>query len=196
MIHALVNNYCCFPPNTRKSKWIRENMEFDPDTAHPRYIVSSDGKTVWWGNVRQDYPYSPNRFEYARCVLGMPGFRSGKHYWTVDVQNVSNWAVGVARESVERNREINFEPDEGIWAVGFNRRDQFKALTSPPFYLDPEEGPTQIQVSLNYEAGKVSFYDAEDKCCLYIFNSIDFEGEEVFPFFRIVDPSACLQLCY
>ncbi|XP_034962878.2 E3 ubiquitin-protein ligase TRIM39-like [Zootoca vivipara] len=182
--------------NTVKSKWKRKNVVFDPETAHPRYIVSSDGKSVWWGNVRQDYPYSSIRFEYARCLLGMRGFSSGKHYWTVDVEGVNHWAVGVARESVERDREINFEPDEGIWAVGFRRNDQFKALTSPPTYLDPEEGPTQIQVSLNYEAGTVAFYDAEDKTRLFIFESIDFEEEEVFPFFRIVDPSACLQLCY
>ncbi|XP_053234980.1 E3 ubiquitin-protein ligase TRIM39-like isoform X2 [Podarcis raffonei] len=182
--------------NTGKSQWIRENVVFDPETAHPRYIVSPDGKALWWGNVRQDYPYSSIRFEYARCVLGMWGFSSGKHYWMVDVRNVNHWAVGVARESVERDREINFEPYEGIWAVGFSRHDQFKALTSPPIYLDPEEGPAQIQVSLNYDAGKVSFYDAEDNTCLFIFDSIDFDGEEVFPFFRIVDSSACLQLCY
>ncbi|XP_060126835.1 E3 ubiquitin-protein ligase TRIM39-like isoform X2 [Zootoca vivipara] len=180
----------------KRGKWKRENVVFDPETAHPRYIVSSDGKSVWWGKVRQDYPYSSIRFEYARCLLGMWGFSSGKHYWTVDVEGVNHWAVGVARESVERDREINFEPDEGIWAVGFSRNDQFKALTSPPTYLDPEEGPTQIQVSLNYEAGTVAFYDAEDKTRLFIFESIDFEGEEVFPFFRIVDPSVCLQLCY
>ncbi|XP_028569640.2 E3 ubiquitin-protein ligase TRIM39-like isoform X1 [Podarcis muralis] len=185
-----------YTPKKGKSKWIRENVVFDPETAHPRYIVSPDGKALWWGNVRQDYPYSSIRFEYTRCVLGMWGFSSGKHYWTVDVQNVNHWAVGVARGSVERDREINFEPYEGIWAVGFSRHDQFKALTSPPTYLDPEEGPAQIQVSLNYDAGKVSFYDAEDNTCLFIFDSIDFDGEEVFPFFRIVDSSACLQLCY
>ncbi|XP_032997387.1 E3 ubiquitin-protein ligase TRIM39-like [Lacerta agilis] len=179
--------------NTVKSKWIKENVVLDPDTAHPRCIVSSDGKSVRWGKVRQDYPYSPNRFEYARCVLGMQGFSSGKHYWTVDVEDVDHWAVGVAKESVERDREIDFEPEEGIWAVGFSN-GQLKALTSPPTPLEPEEDPREIQVSLNYEAGTVAFYDAEDKTRLFIFRSIDFEGEEVFPFFRIVNSSTCLQL--
>ncbi|CAI5767825.1 finger RFP-like [Podarcis lilfordi] len=184
----------CSQSNTVKSKWIRENVVLDPETAHPRYIVSSDGKSVRWGDVRQDYPYNPKRFEYARCVLGTQGFSSGKHYWTVDVEDVDHWAVGVASESVERDREIDFEPDEGIWAMGFSY-DQYKALTSPPTVLEPEEDPVEIQVSLNYEAGTVAFYDAEDKTRLFIFQSIDFEGEEVFPFFRIVDSSAPLQLC-
>ncbi|XP_053234932.1 E3 ubiquitin-protein ligase TRIM39-like isoform X2 [Podarcis raffonei] len=184
----------CSQSNTVKSKWIRENVVLDPETAHPRYIVSSDGKSVRWGDVRQDYPYNPKRFEYARCVLGTQGFSSGKHYWTVDVEDIDHWAVGVASESVERDREIDFEPDEGIWAMGFSY-DQYKALTSPPTVLEPEEDPVEIQVSLNYEAGTVAFYDAEDKTRLFIFQSIDFEGEEVFPFFRIGNSSAPLQLC-
>ncbi|XP_060126839.1 zinc finger protein RFP-like isoform X2 [Zootoca vivipara] len=179
--------------HSNTAKWIKENVVFDPETAHPRYIVSSDRKSVWWGKVRQDYPYSSNRFEYTRCVLGMRGFYSGKHYWTVDVEDVDHWAVGVAKESVERDRKIDLEPDEGIWAVGFSN-DQLKALTSPPTPLETEDVPTQIQVKLNYEAGSVAFYDAEDKTRLFIFRSIDFEGEVVFPFFRIVNSSTCLQL--
>ncbi|XP_061475069.1 E3 ubiquitin-protein ligase TRIM39-like [Rhineura floridana] len=183
-----------FRENMLQPRWIRENVLLDPETAHPRYVVSPDRKSVIWGDVRQDFPYNSKRFEYARCVLGIQGFTSGKHYWIVDVEDVDHWAVGVARESVEREREIDFEPDEGIWALGFCN-DQYKALTSPPTPLEPDEDPTQIQVSLNYEAGTVAFYDAEDKTRLFTFQSVDFEGEEVFPFFRIVDSSACLQLC-
>lgn len=172
-------------------------MLLDPETAHPRYIVSSDCKRVKWGDVRQEFPYSPKRFEYARCVLGDEGFTSGKHYWTVDVGNGDYWAVGVAKESVEREEEIDFDPDEGIWAMGLYY-DQYKALTSPPTLIEIDEDdddPTRIQVSLNYDAGTVAFYDAEDKTRLYIFESIDFEGETVFPFFRIANSSSSLRIC-
>lgn len=171
-------------------------MLLDPETAHPRYVVSADQKTVRWGDVRQQFPYNEKRFQFVRCVLGSEGFTSGKHYWTVDVGDGDYWAVGVARESVEREEEINLEPDEGIWAIGLYN-DQYKALTSPPTLLDveEEEEPTEIQVSLNYEGGSVTFYDAEDKTRLYTFQSIDFEGEEIFPFFRIVDSSTVLKLC-
>ncbi|XP_062978274.1 E3 ubiquitin-protein ligase TRIM39-like [Elgaria multicarinata webbii] len=180
--------------NMSKPKWIKENVLLDPETAHPRYVVSEDRKSVSWGDVRQDFPYNPKRFEYARCVLGTKGFTSGKHYWTVDVEDVDFWAVGVARESVEREEEIDFEPDEGIWALGFYK-DQYKALTSPPTLLYPDDDPTQIQVSLNYEEGTVAFFDPEDKSRLFLFQSIDFEGERIFPFFRIFDSSAELLLC-
>ncbi|XP_054834656.1 zinc finger protein RFP-like isoform X2 [Eublepharis macularius] len=183
-----------FRDNLLKPKWIKENVLFDPETAHPRYVVSADRKTVRWGSIRQEFPYNPKRFHYVRCVLGCKGFTSGKHYWTVDVGDGDYWAVGVARESVEREEEIEFEPDEGIWALGLYN-DQYKALTSPPTLLDVEDEPTQIQISLNYEAGTVAFYDTEDNTRLFTFQSVDFEGEEIFPFFRIVDSSTVLKLC-
>lgn len=169
-------------------------MLLDPETAHPRYIVSADCKTVKWGKARQDLPYSPKRFECTRCVLGCQGFASGKHYWTVDVEDGDYWVVGVVRESVDREEELEFDPDEGVWVLGLYN-DQYKALTVPPIVLDVEDDPVEIQVSLNYEAGTVAFYDAEDKTCLHVFRSADFRGEKVFPFFRIGGSSTVLQMC-
>nr|XP_056718063.1 E3 ubiquitin-protein ligase TRIM39-like [Euleptes europaea] len=179
--------------NMLRPKWIKENVLLDPETAHPRYVVSPDWKSVSWGDVRQQFPYNPKRFQRVRGVLGWEGFTSGKHYWTVDVGDGDYWAVGVARESVERVEEIDLEPDEGIWAIG-RYGDQYKALTSPPTLLEVEEEPTEIQVSLNYDAGIVHFYDAEDRTRLFTFPSVDFEGEKIFPFFRIVDSSTVLNL--
>ncbi|XP_042310929.1 LOW QUALITY PROTEIN: E3 ubiquitin-protein ligase TRIM39-like [Sceloporus undulatus] len=182
-----------FSGNTSVPTWIKENVVLDPQTAHPRYIVSKDRKSVRWGDSRRDVPYNPKRFEYARCVLGKKGFTSGKHYWIVDVEDGDYWAVGVAQESVDRDGELAFEPDEGIWALA-RYDDQYKALTSPPTIVDPKYDPVEIQVSLNYDAGTVAFYD-ENKTRLFIFRSIDFEGEKVFPFFRISDSSTSLRLC-
>ncbi|KAL8212946.1 UNVERIFIED_CONTAM: hypothetical protein K2H54_059722 [Gekko kuhli] len=173
----------------------RENVLLDPETAHPRYVVSEDWKRVRWGVIRQEFPYNPKRFEYIRCVLGCKGFTSGKHYWTVDVGSGDHWAVGVARGSVEREVEIDLEPDEGIWVIGLYS-DQYKALTSPPTLLDVAYEPIRIKVSLNYEEGTVAFYDPDDDdTCLFIFHSVNFEGEKIFPFFRIVDSSTVLELC-
>ncbi|XP_060095239.1 E3 ubiquitin-protein ligase TRIM39-like isoform X2 [Heteronotia binoei] len=192
---SLQSSFKNFRENMLKSKWIKENVLLDPETSHPRYIVSADRKTVKWGSARQQFPYNKKRFQCVRCVLGSEGFTSGKHYWTVDVGDGDYWAVGVVRESVEREEEIPLEPDEGIWAIGLYD-NQYKALTSPPTVLEVEDEPTEIQVSLNYEAGTVNFYDAEDRTRLFTFQSVDFEGEEVFPFFRIVNSSTVLTMSY
>ncbi|KAJ7317224.1 hypothetical protein JRQ81_003386 [Phrynocephalus forsythii] len=176
-----------------RKKWIKENVLLDPETAHPRYVISSDRKRVKWGDVRQEFRYNPKRFEYARCVLGTKGFYSGKHYWTVDVGDGDYWAVGVAHESVDRDCELNFEPDEGVWAIACYG-DQYKALTSPPTILELDDEPTEIQISLNCDAGTVTFYDAEDLTFLCKIQTVGFEGK-VFPFFRITDSSTSLELC-
>ncbi|XP_067319466.1 zinc finger protein RFP-like isoform X2 [Anolis sagrei] len=178
--------------NTPKKPWIKENVTLDAKTAHPRFFVSDDRKSVHWAKTRQDLPYSSKRFEFARCVLGKKGFTSGKHYWIVDVEDGDNWAVGVAQESVDRGGKLDFEPDEGIWAMA-RYDDQYKALTSPPTLLDLDYDPVEIQVSLNYDAGIVHFYD-EDKKPLFTFRSFDFEDEKVFPFFRIGNSSTSLYL--
>ncbi|NXV24950.1 BT2A1 protein, partial [Cepphus grylle] len=76
---------------------------------------------------------TPERFLSCRCVLGREGFREGRHCWEVEVEGEvgdgSRWGVGVARESVERKRYMDWSPEGGIWAV--RKRGQFKSLTSP-----------------------------------------------------------------
>nr|XP_060615367.1 zinc finger protein RFP-like [Anolis sagrei ordinatus] len=178
--------------NMPKTNWIKENVTLDAKTAHPRFFVSDDRKSVHWAKTRQDLPYSSKRFEVARCVLGKKGFTSGKHYWIVNVEDGDYWAVGVAQQSVDRGGKLDFKPDEGIWAMA-RYDDQYKALTSPPTLLDLNYDPVEIQVSLNYDAGIVHFYD-EDKKRLFTFRSIDFEDEKVFPFFRIGNSSTSLYL--
>ncbi|XP_042310941.1 LOW QUALITY PROTEIN: E3 ubiquitin-protein ligase TRIM39-like [Sceloporus undulatus] len=182
-----------FPEKPSKPTWIKENVMLDPETAHHRYIVSQDLKSVHWAKSRQDLPYSSKRFEGTRCVLGRKGFTSGKHYWIVDVESEGYWAVGVAQGSVDREEKLDIEPDSGIWALA-RYNDQYKGLTSPPTLLDLNYYPVEIRVYLNYDDGTVDFYD-EDMTRLFIFQSIDFQGDEVFPFFRIFKPSSSLRLC-
>lgn len=171
-----------------------EYVELDQDTAHPRFVVSDNRRMVTWGSFRQEVPYSPERFDPARCVLGSPGFLSGKHHWTVEVEDGTFWAVGVAQESVQRKGQFSFVPEEGIWAVGLHN-GQYRALTSPPDFLYLDSPLNKIQVCLDYEGKTVAFCDAEQGCQFYCFHSANFEGETLFPFFRVGDMKTTLLLC-
>ncbi|XP_053143803.1 zinc finger protein RFP-like [Hemicordylus capensis] len=175
-------------------KWIKENVLLDPLTAHPRFVVSDNQKSVAWGSFRMDLPYNAKRFDPARCVLGSQGFSSGKHHWTVDVANGTFWAVGVARESVTRKGQLSFIPEEGIWAVGFYN-GQYKALTSPPTFLNPRKQLKKIQICLDYEEETVTFCDAEGGGRLVKFKPAHFAGKKIFPFFRVGDINTCIGLC-
>ncbi|KAL8212945.1 UNVERIFIED_CONTAM: hypothetical protein K2H54_059718 [Gekko kuhli] len=177
-----------------ESKWVEEYVVLDEGTAHPRFVVSDDRRSVSWGLFRQEVPYSSERFDPARCVLGSAGFLSGKHHWTVDVKNGTFWAVGVAQESVQRKGQFSFIPEEGIWAVGLHN-GQYRALTLPPDLLYLNSPLNKIQVCLDYERGTVAFCDAEQQSQFYCFHSADFDEETLFPFFRVGDVKTTLYLC-
>ncbi|XP_060094749.1 zinc finger protein RFP-like [Heteronotia binoei] len=173
--------------------WIEEYVVLDQGTAHPRFVVSDNRRMVTWGPFRQEVPYSPERFDPARCMLGSHGFSSGKHHWTVNVEDGTFWAVGVAQESVKRKGQFHFVPQEGIWAVGLHN-GQYRALTSPPDLLLLNSPLNKIQVCLDYEGGTVAFCDAEQQRQFYCFPA-NFEGEKLFPFFRVGDMKTTLFLC-
>ncbi|XP_043352747.1 zinc finger protein RFP-like isoform X2 [Dermochelys coriacea] len=172
---------------------LESDVYFDPDTAHPRFVVSKRQKSVRWGDTRQDLPYSPKRFDPSRCVLGCEGFTSGKHCWMVDVGEGGNWAVGVARESVRRKGEISLDPEGGIWAIGLCR-GQYRVLTSPVTLLTLNRSPTRIVVYLQYEKGLVIFIDFDKEATIFSFLSASFTGEKIFPFFRVGDMQTHLKL--
>ncbi|XP_039374812.1 E3 ubiquitin-protein ligase TRIM7-like [Mauremys reevesii] len=169
----------------------KANVTLDPDTASPYLILSADRKSVRWVDTWQVLPDNPERFDTWTCVLGCEGFTSGRHYWEVEVEEEGGvWAVGVARESVNRKGWIRFTPERGIWAV-LCSEDQYWALTSPeqsiPF--PPSSAPRKIRVYLDYEQGQVAFFDAGTGDPIVTFPPASFAGERIRPIFLVVDCS-------
>ncbi|XP_028912059.1 E3 ubiquitin-protein ligase TRIM41 [Ornithorhynchus anatinus] len=76
----------------------RADLTLDPDTAHPALSLSPDCRAVRLGDRRPAPPGRPKRLPADLAVLGAQGFRSGRHYWEVEVSGRRGWAVGVARE--------------------------------------------------------------------------------------------------
>ncbi|NXN67447.1 BT1A1 protein, partial [Himantopus himantopus] len=166
--------------------WVWEMLEslkviLDPDTAHCDLVLSDDCKSVKREDTRQDIPDIPERFNPWRCVLGHEGFTSGRYYWEVEAVDGGGWTVGVSREDVKRKGEIEFKPEEGIWAVG-QWAGHFQALTSPNRTLLPEiQTPKRIRVSLDYEEGRVAFFSVDEEIPIFTFPLASFEGVKVRP---------------
>ncbi|XP_074875270.1 uncharacterized protein LOC142026240 isoform X6 [Buteo buteo] len=168
----------------RKEEEKMANVTLDPETAHPRLILSKDQKSVRWEYMLQESPDSPERFDADPCVLGCEAFTSGRHYWVVDVAEGQYCAVGVSKESLQRKAPVSFNPEEGIWAVqqwGFKNR----ALTSPPTLLNLPRVPKKIRISLDYEWGEVAFFDVENKIPIFTFPPASFAGERIRPWFWV-----------
>ncbi|XP_044838482.1 zinc finger protein RFP-like [Mauremys mutica] len=170
----------------------KANVTLDPDTAHPQLILSADRRSVREGHTRQDLPDNPERFDNEPCVLGCEGFTSGRHYWEVEVEmeveveSGGLCVVGVARESVSRKGRIRLTPEQGIWALRC-WEDQYQALTSPVqrIPLSPSWAARRIWVHLDYEGGRVAFFDAGRGDPIVTFPPASFAGERIRPFFRV-----------
>ncbi|NXP16093.1 BT1A1 protein, partial [Thinocorus orbignyianus] len=159
--------------------WLK--VVLDPDTAHCDLVLSDDCKSVARQDKRQDMPDIPQRFNPWRCVLGREGFTSGRYYWEVEAVDGGGWTVGVSREDVTRKGEIEFKPEEGIWAVG-QWAGHFQALTSPNRTLLPEiQTPKRIRVSLDYEEGRVAFFSVDEGIPIFTFPLASFGGIKVHP---------------
>ncbi|XP_043384738.1 E3 ubiquitin-protein ligase TRIM39-like isoform X2 [Chelonia mydas] len=144
------------------------DVTLDPDTAHPKLVLSEDLKRVRHGDTRQDLPNKPERFDPCVCVLGAEGFAGGRRYWEVGVGDKTEWDLGVCRESVSRKGKVTASPEDGFWAVRL-RDGGYEALTSPRTPLPVSVRPGQVGIFLDYGAGEVSFYNVTDGSHLFTF---------------------------
>ena len=86
------------------------DVTLDPDTAHPKLILSEDGKQVHCGGVRKVLPDNPKRFTKYIFALTRQSFSSGRFYFEVQVKDKTEWCLGVARESIARKDRIKSDP--------------------------------------------------------------------------------------
>ncbi|XP_056093397.1 E3 ubiquitin-protein ligase TRIM39-like [Rhinichthys klamathensis goyatoka] len=158
------------------------DVTLDPDTADPHLILSDDGKQVTRGDVKQDVPENPKRFDMD-CVLAKEGFSSGRFYYEVQVKGKTRWTLGVIRESINRKGEITLSPEEGFWTVALRNKDHYEACESSPVSLSLRVKPKKVGVFVDYEEGLVSFYNVESRSHLYSFTAQTFT-DKLYPFFH------------
>uniref|UniRef100_A0A673HLS8 B30.2/SPRY domain-containing protein n=1 Tax=Sinocyclocheilus rhinocerous TaxID=307959 RepID=A0A673HLS8_9TELE len=150
------------------------DVTLDPDTAHPKLILSNDGKQLRHGDIKQQLPNNPERFDHYPGVLGKEGFSSGRFYFEVQLKGKSKWDLGVARESINRKGKIRVSPQDGFWAVALRNGNEYWACADPCVYLSLRVKPQKVGVFVDYEEGLVSFYDVESKSHICSFTSQSF----------------------
>ncbi|XP_034148277.1 zinc finger protein RFP-like [Esox lucius] len=181
-------------PDFKLSRRHEVDVTLDPKTAHPRLILSEDGKQVRLGYTYQDLPDNPKRFNSSLCVLGKEGFSSGRFYYEVQVKEKTRWVLGVARESVNRKGWIIESPGNGFWTVRL-WDGVYQALTDPRITLPLREKPQKVGVFVDYEEGQVSFFNVEARCHIYSFTGQTFNKEKLYPYFYTDYDSDPLVIC-
>ncbi|XP_071374212.1 E3 ubiquitin-protein ligase TRIM21-like [Centroberyx affinis] len=159
------------------------DVTLDPDTAHPKLVLSDNKKQVHHGDIALSLPDNPERFYPGISVLGKEGFSSGRFYYEVQVKGKTEWDIGVGRESVRRKGGNMLNPEGGYWTLGLRNSKDYWALTSPPTPLPLVETPQRVGVYVDLEWGQVSFYNVESGSHIYSFTGYSLD-ERLFPYFN------------
>ncbi|XP_069014956.1 E3 ubiquitin-protein ligase TRIM39-like isoform X1 [Embiotoca jacksoni] len=161
----------------------KESVTFDPSNAGSRLAVTESGTRLKYYKIaRSPFLEDSNRFTYP-MVLGTKGFTSGRHYWEVQVGRRNDWDVGVAKETVKRKEKVPVVKENGFFAIGKEGFD-YKVHRKPDTVLHLCPRPRYVGVYLDYEAGRVSFYDVNEKRHIYSFKGESFT-EKLFPYFYL-----------
>ncbi|XP_050985576.1 zinc-binding protein A33-like [Labeo rohita] len=157
-------------------------VTLDPDTAHPNLILSDHGKQVRYGDIQRELPDNPERFDCCLCVLAKEGFSSGQFYFEVQVKGKTDWDLGVVRESINRKGMITAVPESGYWIIVLRNENEYLACESSSVSLSLKVKPQVVGVFVDYEGGRVSFYDGESRSLIHSFTGQSFI-QKLFPYF-------------
>ncbi|XP_041652363.1 E3 ubiquitin-protein ligase TRIM21-like [Cheilinus undulatus] len=166
----------------QRARQFRVDVTLDPDTAHPKLLLSDDGKLVKHGDMKKNLPDNPELFDTACCVLARQSFSSGRFYYEVQVKGKTDWDLGVARKSINREGQIKLSPKHGYWAIWLRNKNEYEALAGPAVSLSLKSGPEKVGVFVDYEEGLISFYDVDAAALIYSFTGCSFTGK-LCPYF-------------
>ncbi|XP_056128381.1 nuclear factor 7, ovary-like [Rhinichthys klamathensis goyatoka] len=158
----------------------------DPNSAHPRLVLSDDLTSVTYSWDEQPLPDNPERFDEYYCVLGSEGFNSGTHSWDVEVKESECWSLGVTTASNQRKGGVFFNTD--VWSVEY---DPYRLYVSGSGFR-VEQDLEHVRVYLDYDSGTVSFSDPVTNTHLHTFTTTF--TDTLFPFFCNLDEIKCLRI--
>nr|DBA23947.1 TPA: hypothetical protein GDO54_011658 [Pyxicephalus adspersus] len=131
----------------------------DVNTAHHKLNLSEDRKMASWSDVKQNLSESSRRFKLYYQVLGIQRFSSGRCYWDIDVSESRNWVVGMSYSSIDRRGHHSaIGCNNKSWGLG-RYQECFVIHAQEKISLPGNISCNLVRVSLDYEAGQLSFYN-------------------------------------
>ncbi|XP_063309319.1 E3 ubiquitin/ISG15 ligase TRIM25-like [Pelobates fuscus] len=140
------------------------DMLLDVNTAGNNVTVSGHMKTISWSIINQSGPEIPERFQYKQ-TLSSRSFSSGRHYWEVEDSKSGWWRLGMAYQSIAKKEGQSWIGyNNKSWGFGrwwYNRQYEVRH-DSKVIELPHHPSSQRIGIYLDYEAGRLSFYELCD----------------------------------
>ncbi|CAN2391213.1 RING [Pristimantis euphronides] len=137
----------------------------DVNTADNYLLISDDLKTATWTNISQNRPETGERFQHYQ-VMSSSRFTSGRHYWDVEINRSEKWMVGMCYPSIDmRGRQSYIGYNKMSWCLYGKLwcKIQYSVIhCSEVIRLPHKISSDRIRICLDYEAGRLSFYDLCD----------------------------------
>ncbi|XP_072001157.1 E3 ubiquitin/ISG15 ligase TRIM25-like [Engystomops pustulosus] len=140
------------------------DLLLDINTAGNNIFISDDLKLATTVKT-QNRPETTERFQNYQ-VMSSRGFTSGRHYWDVEISRSGWWRVGMCYPSMERKGDqSHIGNNNKSWSLGavYMHVSQYTVIHDGEVIPLPHQiSSDRVRISLDYEAGKLSFYELCD----------------------------------
>ncbi|KAE8595014.1 hypothetical protein XENTR_v10015431, partial [Xenopus tropicalis] len=150
------------------------DLVLDINTAHNHVSVSGDRKSASYSLTELHYPQSPERFQDYAQALSSRSFPSGRHYWEVEGSKLGVWRIGVAYPSIERGGiSSTVGANNKSWCLCKWKNNTYSVRhDNNETQLPHVSSCRRIRIWLDYEAGRLSFYELSEPIrCLHTFTA-------------------------
>ncbi|XP_043939513.1 nuclear factor 7, brain-like [Protopterus annectens] len=181
---------------------VPEHLTLLTTPAHSDLVVSIDKTSVRHaGPQKQVLSGAPEALWPSLYIRSTERFQSGRHFWEVDVGQKTEWAVGVSIYSGER-----ITSEKSLWKNLLTEDKHVLMLKNKKYHIESytstipvslSTSPTRIGVFLDYERGKVTFYNTDDMSVIHVALS-SFSGDiyaSFNPGVNSVQNAAPLHIC-
>ncbi|XP_075174636.1 E3 ubiquitin/ISG15 ligase TRIM25-like [Anomaloglossus baeobatrachus] len=135
----------------------------DVDTAHRWVKISEDLKTSTDSEDEQERPESSGRFVTLPQVLSRCGLSSGRHYWEVEWNQIGLCGIGMCYPTIDRKgKQSGIVYNDKSWCLYMHNGGYKVWHHSVGLILTMKPTCPTLGVFLDYEAGRLSFYELCD----------------------------------
>ncbi|XP_018428879.1 PREDICTED: E3 ubiquitin-protein ligase Midline-1-like [Nanorana parkeri] len=149
---------------TKKDIYIpRKSYKLDGNTAAKSLRLSLNGKRAEWikpapGSSCAD---SPGRFQDCSQVLSTLCFSSSRNFWETETSDCGEWRLGVCYSTIDKKGDTSYLGcNNKSWCLSKSSNNRYSVIHDRrEIIISHNISCNRFRVSLDYEAGQVSFYE-------------------------------------